>query len=137
MADAACRVQCSLTGPPSALAAFTIVVNGDVHSELLGIGAGHVYYFLQGALGAGSSPISSTPHPFLRSPPEVLPNVESPLRGFHLLRTPDFLYTALGLPSTHAAAAFVHMGIGRGGGAAPPPPGGRHQWGGGGVVLGR
>ena len=95
---------------PWVMLAFNFVVGGDIVSDLLGIAAGHVYYFVQ----------------------EVLPTTESPLKGYRLLQTPGFMYSLFGVPPTHAAAALVRMRAGHG--PAQPPP--QRQWGEG-RVLGR
>lgn len=99
---------------PWVLLGFAFIVGGDVHSELIGIVAGHSYYFVQ----------------------EVLPHLETPLRGYKLLRTPDFLYRMLSLPPTHEAAAFAHLRAAAAGVGRAAAPGG-HNWGGQGVPLGR
>jgi Derlin-2/3 len=67
---------------------FAFIVGDDVVSQLLGIGVGHLYYFLQ----------------------EVLPNdPASPLQGYKLLHTPDIFYQLFSAQPTHAAAVYMNM----------------------------
>jgi len=57
---------------PWVLVAFHVLVNRSPVTDLIGIVAGHLYYFVQ----------------------EVLPAAESPLRGKRLLQTPQFMFVA-------------------------------------------
>lgn len=95
---------------PWVMLAFNFVLGADPTSDLMGIAAGHLYYFVQ----------------------EVLPTAESPLKGRRLLQTPAFMYSLFGVPPTHAAAALVRLRAGQG----PAPPAPQRQWGEG-RVLGR
>lgn len=72
---------------PWVMVAFSFIVGDDPVKDLLGIAAGHLYFFLQ----------------------ETLPGADTPLKGRFLLATPLWLYRVLGLPSTDAAAAAVRM----------------------------
>ena len=99
---------------PWVMLGFSFIVGDDVMRDLLGILVGHVYYILQ----------------------EVLPTAESPLKGYRLLQTPNWLYRFLQLPPTTAAAAYQHMRMG-GGPAAPPPAAPQGRVWGRGVQLGR
>jgi len=77
--------------------------------DLMGIAAGHVYYFLQ----------------------DVLPNSEGAWGGKRLLYTPGFLSSLLGEQPTHLnARERLAAAQGRGGGAGGAVGGG-HNWGGG------
>jgi Derlin-2/3 len=81
--------------------------------DLMGIAAGHVYYFLQ----------------------DVLPNSEGAWGGKRLLYTPGFLSGLLGEQPSHLnPRERIDATMGRGGGAAG---GGGYAWGGGGRVLGQ
>jgi len=82
---------------PWIMVAFAFAIGEDPLPDIVGIAVGHVYYFLQ----------------------ELLPHTEGPMKGWHLLQTPNWLYRVMRLPPTTAAAAFVAMRAGRGG--APPP----------------
>lgn len=95
---------------PWVMVAFTFVVGGDPVPDLLGIGAGHLYYFLM----------------------QELPGLDTPFRNQKLLQTPQFMYRLFGVQPTYAAAAFVRMDQDRRG--APQPVGG-HNWGAGRRVV--
>ena len=84
---------------PWVMLGFSFIMGDDVVVPLLGLLVGHLYYVLQ----------------------EVLPTAESPLKGWRLLATPNALYRALRLPSTSAAAAYVHLQTGRRPEDAGPP----------------
>lgn len=103
---------------PWVMLGFAFIVGDDITMDLLGIFAGHVYYFLQ----------------------EELPAMDTPLKGWRLLRTPEALCRLCDVQPTHAAAAFVRLQQRAGaGGAAPgaaPPARREHVWGQG-NVLGR
>ena len=92
---------------PWVMVAFAFIVGNDPVPELLGIAAGHAYYFVQ----------------------EVLPTLDGPLKGWRLLHTPRALYELLRVEPTYAPAAAVRMeqraagGGGGGAGGAPPRPG--------------
>lgn len=64
---------------PWVMTAFAFVLGDNPTNELLGIGVGHLYYFLK----------------------EVLPTMDTPLRNTNFVRTPDFLYRYLQVPPTH------------------------------------
>lgn len=91
---------------PWVMVGFSFVVGEDPIPDLLGIVAGHLYYFLQ----------------------EVLPDMETPLKGRRLLQTPAFLYSLFNVAPTYAPAALVRMQQRAAGGAAPAPVRG-HNWG--------
>lgn len=103
---------------PWVMVLFAFVMGDDITKDLLGIAAGHLYYFLQ----------------------EELPGADTPLKGWHLLRTPDVLYTLFDVPPTHAPAGVMRLQQNRaaaaGGGAAGGAGGRPHVWGQG-NVLGR
>jgi len=95
---------------PWVMVAFSFIVRDDIIKDLVGIAAGHIYYFLQ----------------------EEVDSVESPLKGWRLLRTPDWLCAWMGVTPTHVPAAVMRMQQRAGGGAQQPGvAGGRpaHQWG--------
>jgi len=88
---------------PWVMIGFTFVIGDDPTPDLLGIAAGHIYYFVQ----------------------QVLPDMETPLKGWRLLKTPHFLYRWLDVAPTDQPVFRVQAG-GGGGGGAPPRV---HQWG--------
>jgi len=100
---------------PFALIAWAIAIGEDPVMDLIGLLAGHVFYFLV----------------------DALPNSTGAGGGVRWLRTPGFLYTALGLPPTYAPAAYVAGAAraARDAGGAPPRAGG-HAWPAGGHQLG-
>jgi Derlin-2/3 len=108
---------------PWVLVAFTLLVGDDPMVDLMGIAAGHAYYFMK----------------------EVLPGEATFMKGTNLLATPRFIYRIFGVPPTDVPAALAGMAArmgGRGGGgvaggAAPVPPPARPVFGGQGRVLGR
>lgn len=81
---------------PWVMVAFSFIVGDDPVKDLLGIAAGHLYFFLQ----------------------ETLPGADTPLKGRYLLATPHWLYRMLKLEPTDQAAAFVRMRERAEGGAA-------------------
>jgi Derlin-2/3 len=60
---------------PFAFMALGMLMGNSIVPDVVGLLAGHVYYFIQ----------------------EVLPETESPMRGWKLLRTPAFLTSLLGV----------------------------------------
>lgn len=96
---------------PWVMVGFSFIVGQDPIPDLLGIGVGHLYFFVK----------------------QVLPDMEGPFKDRMLLRTPDFLYRLFNLRATHANAAAVRIAERRAGG---PAPAGGHAWGTG-NVLGR
>lgn len=96
---------------PWVMVGFSFIVGQDPIPDLLGIGVGHLYFFVK----------------------QVLPDMEGPFKDRLLLRTPDFLYRLFNLRATHANAAAVRLAERRAGG---PAPAGGHAWGTG-NVLGR
>ena len=93
---------------PWCMIIFSFVVGNDIVPDLMGIAAGHLYYFLQ----------------------EELPGAETVFKGWHALRTPSVLYTAWGVPPTNAAAAVVRMRQAQAGAGGPQAPVQRgHLWG--------
>jgi Derlin-2/3 len=90
---------------PWVMVAFSFIVGGNPILDLVGIGAGHLYYFVQ----------------------QELPNLDTPLKNSKLLHTPMFLYNLFGVEPTYASAANVRLQE-RVAGGAPRPTGG-HAWG--------
>lgn len=86
---------------PFALLFFQLLIGGNIWMDLLGLAAGHVYYFLK----------------------EVVPAEY----GYTLIKTPSFLvrfmtpYTQAPVPAAGGAAAGGGGQFGGGGGGAPPP----------------
>ena len=96
-------VKFKATYLPWVMLAFGVLLGNSPVFDLMGIAAGHVYYFLV----------------------EVLPAAEGPMGGKKWLYTPEFLSNALGVVPSHYGAA-QRMG---GGGGAARAQGGGYQWG--------
>ena len=96
---------------PWVMVAFGFIVRDDIVKDLVGIAAGHIYYFLQ----------------------EEVDSVESPLKGWRLLRTPDWLSAWMGVAPTHVPAAMMRLqqqrAGGGGGGGGAQPVARAHVWG--------
>lgn len=92
---------------PWVLVAFSFIVGDDPVRDLLGIAAGHLYYFIQ----------------------EVLPTAETPFKGRKLLTTPQWLYSAMQLPPTHQPAGMRGFRMGQ-----PAQQQRRDNWGAGRVL---
>lgn len=108
---------------PWVMVGFSFIVGDDPVRDLMGIAAGHLFYFLN----------------------EVLPDMDGPLKGIKLLKTPSFIYKLFNLSSTDNSAAFIRLqqrraaqaagtGINQAGAADQGARG--HNWGNG-HVLGR
>lgn len=88
---------------PWALIAWSLATGDDPTMDLLGLAAGHLYYFLV----------------------DALPNSPGAMAGRKMLWTPNFMYRIFGVAPTHAPAAYV-----AGRGEAPAAPrAGPHGWG--------
>jgi len=96
---------------PWVMVAFSFVIGDDPVRDLLGIAAGHAYYFLQ----------------------EVAPVQVEAMRGWKVLATPTLLYRWLSLEPTYAPPAQVRLDRGRPGGGGG---GGGNAWAGQGHRLG-
>lgn len=99
---------------PWVLVGFSFIVGDDPIRDILGIAAGHLYYFLQ----------------------EVLPTADTPLKGYKLLQTPQWLYNLLHVAPTDRPAAFIRLQPGANLNAAPAQQPAQRLWGQG-RVLGR
>lgn len=104
---------------PWILIGFKLITGDDFTIDLMGIAAGHCYYFVK----------------------DVLPGMETPLKGKNVLATPSPIYRWLGVEPTYLPPALQRMaaatarGYGAGPNAQPGPM--PRAWGGAGRVLGR
>lgn len=102
---------------PWVMVLFAFVMGDDITKDLMGIAAGHLYFFLQ----------------------EELPGADTPLKGWRLMRTPDLMYRLFDVPPTHAPSGVMRMqqnAAQRAAGGAAGPAGRAHAWGQG-NMLGR
>jgi len=102
---------------PFCLVFFQLLIGGNIWADLLGLAAGHIYYFIK----------------------EVVPQTY----GYTLIKTPSFLvnfmaqYSAPAAPQRPAGGGYAGLGGGGGGGGgAPPPPAPPRNFGGAGHRLG-
>lgn len=97
---------------PWVMLAFSFIVGDDIVADLLGLGVGHLFYFLK----------------------QELPHLDTPLKNMSWLqlRTPSFLYRWLQQNPTDVPAGQMRYAAAAGAGGAPArpaAPAGGHVWG--------
>jgi Derlin-2/3 len=99
---------------PWVLVGFTLLVGDDPLFDLMGIAAGHLYYVIQ----------------------ETLPEADTPLKGYRLWQTPQWLARLFKVAPTNAAAFYMNDAARRAAQQNGERRGG-HNWGQGQVLGGR